>query len=240
MSIARASTEDVGAYTADLESKLLSLQLPVSVWCADPHCTDSTHCEDRDGLVLDMLDAVVKACHTSLPTYGGRWVGGRNRRQGKAVPKWVEEVEPFRMESMYWGDVWKKEGRPSTGWLHDTYIKKRAQYHYAVRRAKARGDQHKAENLLAAALQGDTALLQEMKAIRNGGADHTELPDTVAGANGELEIVEKFRLVYAGLYNSAGTQDEMKELHERLDKLITPESVQEVSRVTGSIVKTAV
>ena len=236
----RASTEDVGAYTADLESKLLSLQLPVSVWCADPHCTDSTHCEDRDGLVLDMLDAVVKACHTSLPTYGGRWVGGRNRRQGKAVPKWVEEVEPFRMESMYWGDVWKKEGRPSTGWLHDTYIKKRAQYHYAVRRAKARGDQHKAENLLAAALQGDTALLQEMKAIRNGGADHTELPDTVAGANGELEIVEKFRLVYAGLYNSAGTQDEMKELHERLDKLITPESVQEVSRVTGSIVKTAV
>ena len=75
-------------------------------------------------------------------------MGGKNR----PVPKLVEYVEPFRRESIYWGDVWKKEGRPSTGWLHATYIKKKAQYHYAVRRAKARWDQGKAENLLAAAL----------------------------------------------------------------------------------------
>ena len=78
-------------------------------------------------------------------------------------------MEPFRHESINWGDVWKKEGRPSTGWLHATYIKKKAQYHYAVRRAKAKADQHKAEKLLAAALQGDTALLEEMKKIRKGG-----------------------------------------------------------------------
>ena len=135
--------------------------------------------------MLEMLDCVVKASHTSLPTYGGRWVGGKNRGHGRPVPKWPEEVEPFRQESMYWGDVWKREGRPSTGWLHATYIKKKAQYHYAVRRAKARSDQHKAENLLAAALQGVTALLQEMKLIRKGGGGPAELPDTVAGANGE-------------------------------------------------------
>ena len=84
---------------------------------------------------------------------------------------------------------------------------KKAQYHYAVRRAKARGDQGKAENLLAAALQGDTALLHEMKQIRKGGGGPAELPDTVAGANGEEEIVEKFRMIYSGLYNSATTED---------------------------------
>ena len=51
---------------------------------------------------LDMLDCIVKASHI-LPTYGGRWVGGKNRGQGRPVPKWPEEVEPFRQESMYWG-----------------------------------------------------------------------------------------------------------------------------------------
>ena len=119
-------------------------------------------------------------------------------------------------------------------------MKKKSQYHYAVRRAKAKSDQHKAENLLAAALQGDTALLHEMKLIRKGGGGPAELPDTVAGANGEQEIVDKFRFVYSGLYNSASTEDEMKALHDKVDKLITVDSVQHVARVTGSIVKEAV
>ena len=44
-------------------------------------------------------------------------------------------------------------------------------------------------------LIGDTALLNEMKLIRKGGGVPPELPDTVAGANGELEIVGKFRPV---------------------------------------------
>ena len=130
-------------YTANLQSKLVSLQVPESVWCVDPHCSDTGHCQDRDELVLEILECVVKASHTSLPSYGGRWVGGNNRGHGRPVPKWQEEVEPFRQEFMYWCDVWKREGRPSTGWLHSTYIKKKAQYHYAVRRAKARSDQHK-------------------------------------------------------------------------------------------------
>ena len=190
--------------------------------------------------MLDMLDCIVKTSHNWLPTYGGRWVGGKKRGQGRPVPKWQADVEHFRQDSIYWGDVWKKEERPNTGWLHDTYMKKKSQYHYAVRRAKAKSDQHKAENLLAAALQGDTALLHEMKLIRKGGGGPAELPDTVAGANGEQEIVDKFRFVYSGLYNSASTEDEMKALHDKVDKLITADSVQHVARVTGSIVKEAV
>ena len=53
---------------------------------------------------------------------------------------------------------------------------------------------------------------------RIGGA---ELPDTVARANGELKIVEKFRFVYSNLYNSAISEDEMKVLNEEVQKLIT-------------------
>ena len=66
-----------------------------------------------------------------------------------------------------------------------------------------------------------------------------ELPDTVAGANGEQEITEKFRLVYSSLYNSAGSEDDMRVLSDQIQALITPEAVEEVVRVTGSIVKEA-
>ena len=94
--------------------------------------------------------------------------------------------------------------------------------------------------MLAAALQGDTALLHEMKQIRKGGGGPAELPDTVAGANGKEEIVEKFRMIYSGLYNSASTEAEMEVLHAKVKGMITPESVHQVSRITGSVVKAAV
>ena len=97
---------------------------------------------------------------------------------------WNAEIEPLRAASVYWGDIWKKEGRPNGGWLHGLYSRKRAQYHYAVRQAKARSDRSRAENLLANALTGDIALLKEMKLIKRGGKGFQELPDTVGGANG--------------------------------------------------------
>ena len=104
----------------------------------------------------------------------------------------------------------------------------------------ARASKSRAENLLAAALDGDTALLREMKVIKKGGGGPPELPDTVSGANGEQEIVEKFRLVYSGLYNSAGTEEEMRALHDKIDKLISHDSLSEVAKITGMVVKTAV
>ena len=120
----KSTEEERVTYTADLQARLLSLNLPDTIWCADPHCQDTTHHQERDGLVLDILDNIVKSSYAALPTYGGRWVGGRGRRPGLAVPGWVEEVEPYRVQSRYWKDVRLKEGRPSTGWLHDLYTRK--------------------------------------------------------------------------------------------------------------------
>ena len=227
-------------YTSDLQARLLALKLPDTIWCADPHCRDPSHLQDRDGLVLDILEGIVQSSYDTLPTHGGRWVSGKGKRQGIAVPGWVAEVEPARLESIYWGDVWLKEGRPSTGWLHDLYCRKRAQYHYAVRKAKANSKKHRAENLLIAALEGDTALLKEMKVVKKGGGGPAELPDTVGGANGEAEIVDKFKTIYSALYNSAATEAEMATLFRKVGQLISPDSLAEVSRLNGGVVKLAV
>ena len=114
------------------------------------------------------------------------------------------------------------------------------QYHYAVRRAKGQSNKVRAVKLFEAAMAGDMDLMKEMKKIRNGGCGKkTELPDNVANADGEEEIVDKFREVYAALYSSAGSEADMENLKEKVKHLIGVESVQEVARVTGSVVKEA-
>ena len=61
----------------------------------------------------------------------------------------------------------------------------------------------------------------------------------MAGANGEEEIVEKFRDVYSTLYNSSGSQHDMAKLREHVQSLVGPQSMDEVSRLTGEAVKRA-
>ena len=80
-------------------------------------------------------------------------------------------------------------------------------------------------------MQGDCNLLAEIKKIRCGGPSRKpDLPDTVAGAQGEDEIVNKFRTVYEALYNSADTELEMSELLVKVQGLIGNSSVQEVAK----------
>ena len=197
----------------------MSLDLPGSLHCSDVHCSNPFHQQECDTFVLDILESIVKSTYSVLPTFGGHWAGAKRNTQG--LPSWLNEVEPYRQQSRYWGAVWVKEGRPSTGWLHDIYCRKRAQYYYAVRKAKAKLNRIKAENLLGAALNGDTELLKEMKKIRNGGGRSADLPEIVDGANGEEEISEKFRSVYSALYNSASTKDEMDQLLKNVQQSIS-------------------
>ena len=51
--------------------------------------------------------------------------------------------------------------------------------------------------------------MEQLKKIRKGGKTSPDLPDNVAGACGEEEIVAKFREVYSQLYNSWGSEEEM-------------------------------
>ena len=78
-----------------------------------------------------------------------------------------------------------------------------------------------------------------MNKIRFGAGGAEDLPDEVAGAQGENEIADKFKTVYETLYSSAASQEEMSTLLEKVNRLVNHTSVQEVSKVTGSKVKEA-
>ena len=113
------------------------------------------------------------------------------------------------------------------------------QYHYAVRKSKKQGNLTRAKKLFEASFNSDVDLLKEMKAIKQEGKVCSELPEHVAGADGEGEIVEKFREVYQALYNSAGSAQEMDEIKARLSEMIGVGSLEEVNKITGSVVKEA-
>ena len=99
----KATPTELESYTTRLQDTLLSTSIPESLWCADPHCTNTNHCQERDDLVLGILDSIVKTSHSCLPHQGGRWVGGKVKNQGRPVPGWLEDVEPYRKASLYWG-----------------------------------------------------------------------------------------------------------------------------------------
>ena len=165
--------------------------------------------------MLDLLTAVIETSHLTMPEFGGCWVG--DKRPGVSIPGWSTQVKPFRDDSVYWGDLWKASGRQTTGWVHENYKEARRQYHYAVLRARHDRQQHQAEQLLAAAMQGDVQLLKEMKSIKNGRSQgNSDLPDTVGGAEGEQDIAEMFRDSYNELFNSAPSGQEMQEMKLKL------------------------
>ena len=236
----KASEENVLDYENMLKQKLEELSPPQVLQCTNPNCTNLTHSQHRDSFIMDILLAMVETSHTTLPLAGGKRVGTKSRSGLKTIPGWTEEVEPFRSESMYWHRVWLGAGRPSNGWLHDTMVKKRTQYHHSVRRLKRKASLIQAGKLFEASMNGDIDLIKEMKRIRGGQDSMANLPDTVAGANGQEEIVEKFRDVYSALYNSSDSEREMSALLIRVSSHIQEDSVNEVDKVTGSIVKEAV
>ena len=61
----------------------------------------------------------------------------------------------------------------------------------------------------------------------------------IDGVSGHDEILEKFRQVYSDLYNSAGTEEAMSVIKETLHNMIGADSIKEVEKVTGDVVKKA-
>jgi hypothetical protein len=186
--------------------------------------------------VLDLMGAVIESSHATIPMVGGRQ--GAVRADSGAVPGWREEVAPFRDASIFWHSLWLSAGRPTAGQLFLTMKMTRNKYHHALRRVRNAANLIKAQKLFEASMWGGGDLLAEMKKTR-GGKYTPDLPENVAGANGEEEVCNKFKGVYEQLYNSADSSVEMLAVRERVRANTKQEQVEEVQKVTGEVVKLA-
>ena len=66
-----------------------------------------------------------------------------------------------------------------------------------------------------------------------------QMPESLKGELTEDGILGKFRDLYAELYNSAGTEEEVGRLKLHLNNQIAQDSLNEVKKITGDIVKKA-
>ena len=239
---AKASQDNKEDYTNILHEKLSSLVRPESLNCQDPHCQDQEHKAERDSYVLDVMTAMIESSHQGIPLSGGK-KNNSNPRQNcpvdKCVPGWKEEIAPFKEDALFWHSVWQSAGSPSKGVLRDIMARTRNKYHYAIRRVRRQSKNIRAANLLAAANTGDIDLLKEMKRVKGSSKGGQTLPDSVDGAQGHDEILDKFKEVYQTLYNSAETVDAMTELKRQLSGMIGHDSVTEVNKITSDVVKEA-
>ena len=102
----RATPEELRSYTAALYERLQAVQCPGSfLYCQDPRCEDSSHTEQRDNVVLDLLMAVVETSYTSLPLTG-RAGSGHDQDRRDIILGWTEEVEALRLESNFFYRKW--------------------------------------------------------------------------------------------------------------------------------------
>ena len=154
------------------------------------------------------------------------------------MPGWKEQVAPQREAAIFWHSIWLSAGRPNTGQLFKIRKRTRSQFQHAVRRVRKAADSIKSQKLFEASLWGGGDLLDELRKTR-GGRHTPDLPETVAGANGEEEICQKFRQVYHDLYNSSNTSEDMNCIKARVETNIQNEGLTEVLKISSASVKAA-
>ena len=112
----KATEENRTEYTALLEDKLELLVLPDSLLCANVHCKNESHGNERDSFVLDIMTSVIECSHECIPLSNKVKATvtdpNRNCPIQRALPGWKEDIAPLREDSLFWHAVWISAGRP--------------------------------------------------------------------------------------------------------------------------------
>ena len=214
------------------------MNIPDSIHCNDLHCTDPTHKEDRDALVLDLLTSTIEASFETIPLTNGRRDNIIHKGR-KHIPGWQEQVEPFRQDSLFWHSVWISSGKPRSGQLYNVMCWSRNKYHYAIRKLRKILNFNKAQDLLDASNRGDIHLIAAMKEIKGTKAKGQIMPTCIEGETDPDNILNKFKEVYQALYNTAETRNAMNDIKVKLRAFIGSDSLKEVFKITGSVVMEA-
>ena len=230
----KSSTEEQRThYEFELEHKLGSISIPPCVLeCRDIKCRRLDHCDSVDRLAVDVLEAVQAVAEECLPcpvTSAGRRGGQR------ALPGWNDSVKPFKDTAYFWHQIWISCGKPVNTEVHRIMKRARNVYHYQLRKIRKSEEIIKKNNLLDACLNGEGDIFREIKSLRK---TKKAVANSIDGVK-EDDIPDHFRDIYSGLYNSVEDVENIAIVSAKVEQRIGDYSIDDVTRVTPSIVKEA-
>ena len=236
----KAEKEELRLYRENLQQRLEALEQPGSLECKDIHCKDQQHAEERDRYVLDLMSSLVEASYSSIPLKPApRPSNSETKQKHGRLPGWSEKCEPLCSAAKFWYSVWLSAGRPQTGELHRLMVNTRVKFRAAVRKARAESNSARAHLLLAAAENGDRALLKEMKRVIGSTRREQQVPESLEGAEGDGAVLDKFKCLYEALYSSAASVVKMEDILTTIDEMLDCRAEGEVRRVTPKVVAAA-
>ena len=238
----KANQRQVKKYTNDLDHKIQNINPPECLECTNVNCDNvELHSQERDNYLVDLLSAAIESMHENIPLSGKKPPNKPNDNcpVTQCIPGWKEQVKEQRDTAIFWHSIYLSMGRPNRGIVYNIMCRTRNLYHYAIRKVKRQAAEIRSRKLIVAANNGDANLLKEMKKIKGGYKETIDLPEQVDNVEGEEEIANKVREVYSSLYNSAETTEAMDTIKNKINEMIGPESLLEVGKVTGAVLKRA-
>ena len=225
----KATQDERNKFFKKLDQRLKCSDVPDEVTsCNDVHCKNVNHKATCDDYVLNILNIMEQTARDTLPIPKPR------ETSHKSIPRWDEDIDPFRKNALFWHSVWQSAGKPLNTELHRIMKKTRNVYHFQIRKNKRMLDAIKKNKLLDACLNNQNGIFEEIKASRKS------TPSFANKIDGENEnIPQHFANKYEKLYNSVGDKENLLIVKKDICQRIVHSDMQEVSRITPEIIKEA-
>ena len=173
--------------------------------CSDITCKDIEHKKQLSESLAILTDLCIESGKLTLPC-----------NNNKAMPFWNDEVQHLKDDSMFWGNLWKENGKPSTGELHNVYVNTRKKYHAKIDELKDNEDKYRRAKMAESFDNNDSRnVWGELKKI---DGTRKAIPPHVDGNHNYKDICNLFFTKYKHLYNSVPSVN--SDIESRIDKLI--------------------
>ena len=224
----KASPMEKSNYSHTLDDKLKRLTVPLCITeCRDVHCTDENHKTMCDKFMLDILQCIEKSAYDELP------VNSRNVKNSykKGIPRWNNDIEPFKENAHFWHGIWQSAGRPLNCQLHTIMKRTRNVYHLHIRKNRRMLDQIKKNDLLNCCIHGEENIFDK---IRKSRKYHENLTTSIDGISGN-DIPKHFAGIYKDLYNSVDDQEQLRIVEEDVQADINNTALDHIDDITADV-----
>ena len=156
-------SQKLGLYN-ELQSRLQRLGVPSCVTaCTNAHCKNDEHKHEIDSMMLDVLHSLESAADIEIPK--PKFVN-TNKPAKNIVPKWDEEISPYKEDAYFWHSVWTSAGKLLNNNLHMIMKRTRNAYHLKIRKNKRMLHRIKKNAMPQACLTNNGNLFTEIRRQR--------------------------------------------------------------------------